>query len=48
MGLVYRAKVDVVLTYKLDRLARSLSQRAYIILKSNRRSPGSAGEAPRV
>lgn len=31
MALVYRGKVDVVLTYKLDRLARSLSQLAYII-----------------
>ena len=31
MGLVYRGKVDVVLTYKLDRLARSLSHLAQII-----------------
>jgi len=36
MGLVYRAKVDVVLTYKLDRLARSLSQLAYIIAELQR------------
>ena len=31
LRLVYQGKLDVVLTYKLDRLARSLSQLAYII-----------------
>ena len=36
MKLVYSGKVDVVLTYKLDRLARSLSQLAYIIAELQR------------
>jgi len=36
MTLVYSGKIDVVLTFKLDRLARSLSQLAYIIAELQR------------